>query len=74
MNSTQLGAQLATLIASKSRQALRIGKEAFYRQLELSVRDAYEFAGDVMTHNMSQDDAAEGIDAFLQKRTPRWKD
>ncbi|MGI9380308.1 MAG: enoyl-CoA hydratase [Methyloligellaceae bacterium] len=66
--------ELARLIASKSRQAVKIGKEAFYRQLELGIKEAYEFAGDVMTVNMSKEDAAEGIGAFLDKRDPQWKE
>ena len=65
--------ELAQLIASKSRQAVKIGKEAFYRQLELGIKEAYDFAGDVMTINMSKEDAAEGIGAFLDKRDPQWK-
>lgn len=65
---------LARLIASKSRQAIKIGKEAFYRQLELGIKEAYQYTGEVMIHNMSKDDAAEGIDAFLEKRSPKWQD
>ena len=71
----QLGAEtqaLANLIAGKSPLTLRIGKEAFYRQLELGLEDAYSYASAVMTRNMLARDAEEGIDAFLQKRAPVW--
>jgi enoyl-CoA hydratase/carnithine racemase len=50
-----------------------MGKEAFYRQLELGLDDAYAHAAQVMTANMLARDAAEGIDAFLGKRAPRWE-
>lgn len=63
---------LATTISEKSPVALEIGKVAFYRQLELGMREAYEFAGAVMVKNMLADDAAEGIDAFIEKRRPVW--
>jgi enoyl-CoA hydratase/carnithine racemase len=66
--------RLATLIAGKSALTLRIGKEAFYRQLELSQPDAYTLVNAVMTRNMATRDAAEGIDAFLAKRHPSWSD
>ena len=59
-------------IVSKSPLTLRIGKTAFYRQLELPVEDAYRYAGEVMVENMLARDAEEGIDAFLEKRAPRW--
>lgn len=63
---------LATLIAGKSPLTLAIGKAAFYRQAELPLADAYAYAAEVMTRNMLARDAAEGIDAFLQKRPPVW--
>jgi enoyl-CoA hydratase/carnithine racemase len=66
-------ARLADLICHKSPLAIRTGKQMFYRQLEMGVEAAYEFAGDVMTCNMMSEDTAEGIDAFMQKRTPQWK-
>ena len=65
-------AALARKIASKSPLTLAIGKEAFYRQVELDLADAYALTADVMTRNMLADDAAEGIDAFLEKRAPVW--
>jgi enoyl-CoA hydratase/carnithine racemase len=64
---------LARQIASKSSYTLKIGKEAFYRQLELPLDEAYAYASRVMTENLMAQDAAEGVDAFLQKRTPVWK-
>jgi enoyl-CoA hydratase/carnithine racemase len=64
---------LATTIAGKSSLAVSLGKEAFYRQLEMGLEEAYAHTSAVMTRNMLADDAAEGIDAFLEKRTPHWK-
>jgi enoyl-CoA hydratase/carnithine racemase len=66
--------KLARQIASKSALTLRIGKEAFYRQLEMSLADAYRYASDVMVENMLARDAEEGIGAFIEKRTPSWED
>jgi enoyl-CoA hydratase/carnithine racemase len=63
---------LAGQIAAKSPLTLRIGKEAFYRQAEMDLEAAYAYASEVMTANMLAHDAAEGIDAFLQKRPPVW--
>jgi enoyl-CoA hydratase/carnithine racemase len=65
--------QLATHIASKSPLTLAIGKEAFYRQLDMGLDEAYAYASDVMTRNMMARDAEEGIDAFLGKRHPVWE-
>ena len=62
----------AAVIASKSPQALRIGKRAFYQQAEMSITEAYDFATGVMVENMLKSDAREGIDAVLGKRTPEW--
>jgi len=64
---------LAQQIASKSPLSVAIGKEAFYRQAEMNLDDAYAYASAVMTRNMMADDAAEGIDAFLTKRVPTWR-
>jgi len=64
--------ELAEKIRSKSPLVLKIGKEAFYRQLECGIREAYEYTGAVMVRNMMTDDAAEGIDAFIEKRRPVW--
>jgi enoyl-CoA hydratase/carnithine racemase len=65
---------LAGQIAAKSAFTVAIGKEAFYRQAELDLAEAYRYASEVMTRNMLAEDAAEGIDAFLSKRPPVWKD
>ncbi len=66
-------AEMAGLIAAKSSYTVKVGKEAFYRQLEMGLDDAYAHAAEVMTANMLARDAAEGIDAFLTKRPPRWE-
>ncbi|MFN2361362.1 MAG: enoyl-CoA hydratase [Marinobacter sp.] len=66
--------RLATTIAGKSGYTLRIGKEAFYRQLEMGLADAYDYTSEVMANNMQAADAQEGICAFLEKRKPDWKD
>ena len=63
---------LARQIAGKSPLTLAIGKEAFYRQAEMDLAGAYAYAAEVMTRNMLARDAEEGIDAFLEKRTPVW--
>jgi len=63
---------LAHQIAAKSPLTVAIGKEAFYRQAEMDLADAYDYAAQVMTRNMLARDAAEGIDAFLGKREPTW--
>src|SRR5207244_13518617 len=65
---------LARRIAAKSALTVAIGKEAFYAQAELGLADAYRYAAEVMTRNMLARDAAEGIDAFLEKRPPVWQD
>ncbi|HTZ80415.1 MAG TPA: enoyl-CoA hydratase [Stellaceae bacterium] len=64
---------LARQIAGKSPLILKIGKEAFYRQAELGLQEAYAYASEVMTRNMLAHDAEEGIDAFLEKRPPHWE-
>jgi len=66
-------AEMAEKVASKSPFTVRIGKEAFYKQLEMSQNDAYAYASDVMVQNMMARDAEEGIDAFIEKRTPVWE-
>jgi enoyl-CoA hydratase/carnithine racemase len=66
--------KLAELIASKSALTVKTGKEAFYRQAEMSLADAYRYASEVMVENMLARDAAEGIKAFIDKRPPHWQD
>jgi enoyl-CoA hydratase/carnithine racemase len=65
---------IASIIASKSKTTVAIGKEAFYRQLEQPLHEAYAYAADVMTRNMMDADAGEGICAFLEKRDPKWQE
>lgn len=62
----------AEKIAGKSPLTLKIGKEAFYRQIEMGLEEAYDYASKVMTTNMLARDAEEGIDAFIEKRDPEW--
>mgnify|MGYP001546945815 FL=1 len=69
----QAVAKLCAAICAKSAMAVRTGKEMFYRQSEMGVAQAYEYASGVMACNMMHEDAAEGIDAFVQKRKPLWK-
>ncbi len=66
-------ADMATKIAAKSPVTIRMGKEAYYRQLDMDLADAYAHCGEVMTQNMLTHDAEEGIDAFLEKRDPVWE-
>ncbi|MFS8144660.1 enoyl-CoA hydratase [Rhizobium sp. R635] len=70
---TQVVSKYAGVIASKSPLTLKIGKEAFYRQLELPVEAAYDHTVRVMVENMLTQDAQEGIGAFLGKRKAEWK-
>ena len=65
---------LATKLAAKSRSAVALGKPAFYRQAELPLAEAYAHTAAVMVQNMQAQDANEGIDAFIEKRTPVWAD
>ena len=65
--------KLAKKIASKSNLTIKIGKKAFYKQLEMPLSKAYKYTSKVMTENMMTLDAKEGISAFLEKRKPSWK-
>ena len=65
---------LANQISTKSIATIRVGKEAFYRQYEMTLSDAYDYTSQVMTENSLADDAKEGIASFLEKRQPFWKD
>jgi len=64
---------LSRKIASKSNLTIKLGKKAFYKQSEMSLREAYKFTSRVMTENMMAMDAKEGISAFIEKRKPKWK-
>jgi enoyl-CoA hydratase/carnithine racemase len=66
-------AETVTLIASKSGKVLKIGKEAFYRQADMEIEEAYAYASQVMTENLLHRDAEEGISAFIEKRQPDWR-
>jgi enoyl-CoA hydratase/carnithine racemase len=65
---------LARHIASKSSYTVKTGKQAFYRQADMPLAAAYDYAAEVMTENMMARDAEEGICAFIDKRNPRWED
>jgi len=65
--------KLAKKIASKSTLLTKIGKKAFYKQLEMPLRKAYKYTSKVMAENMMSLDAKEGIAAFTEKRNPKWK-
>lgn len=64
---------LAAKIAAKSAHSIKLGKEMFYKQLQMDLADAYAYASERMACNMDSHDAREGIDAFIQKRKPEWK-
>jgi enoyl-CoA hydratase/carnithine racemase len=66
--------ELGRRITEKPKRTLRIGKEAFYRQLEMPLEEAYRYAAGVMVENMLEEEAKEGIGAFLDKRRPNWPD
>ena len=65
--------KLARKIASKSNLTIKIGKKAFYKQLEMPISKAYKYTSEIMTKNAMELDAEEGISAFLEKRKPRWQ-
>ena len=67
-------ARLAEKIASKSTMTVATGKRAFYAQAEMDLSDAYKYTSKTMTDNLLKIDAKEGINAFLEKRSPDWKD
>ena len=72
----QLDAEVAKLtdsICAKSSVAVAMGKQMFYKQLEMGLDGAYQLASETMACNMMAEDAAEGIDAFMAKRKPEWK-
>ena len=65
-------AELAQRLAAKLGSAVRVGKQAFYQQLQMPVADAYTYTGQVMVENMAHPDTVEGIAAFIDKRPPDW--
>ena len=65
--------KIAKTIASKSNLTIKIGKQTFYKQLEMPLKKAYAYTSKMMTLNMMAFDAKEGISAFLEKRIPKWK-
>ena len=65
--------ELAKKITAKSALTLKIGKQAFYRQIEMPLAEAYQYASEVMVENMMARDAEEGISAFIDKRRPNWE-
>lgn len=71
---TQETIAMAALIASKSAMTLATGKQAFYKQQEMTLTDAYDYASQVMVDNLLKSDAEEGMNAFIEKRSPQWQD
>ena len=65
--------KIAKKIASKSNLTIKIGKQTFYKQLEMPLKKAYAYTSKMMTINMMAMDAKEGVCAFLEKRKPKWK-
>jgi enoyl-CoA hydratase/carnithine racemase len=66
--------KLAEKITAKSALTVKIGKEGFYRQLEMPLAEAYDYVSGVMVENLLVRDAEEGISAFIEKREPKWED
>ena len=66
--------KIASKIAGKSGMVLKTGKQAFYNQSVMNLSEAYEYTSKIMTENMLKDDAVEGINAFIDKRHPEWKE
>ncbi len=66
--------KLARKIVGKSALTVRIGKEGFYRQIEMPLTQAYDYVSEIMVENMLARDAEEGISAFIEKREPKWQD
>jgi len=72
-SATEEALSIAASIAEKSPATVKIGKEAFYNQLEMPLEEAYRYTAQVMVDNMLHRDAEEGINAFIEKRKPEWK-
>ncbi len=70
---TQVVNKYAQTIAAKSPSALKVGKQAFYAQVQMGLAEAYDYASRVMVENMLAGDAKEGIGAFIEKRKPEWE-
>ena len=66
--------KMALKISKKSSMTVKIGKKAFYKQVDMTLSEAYDYASKVMVDNMLKADAEEGIDAFIEKRNPNWQD
>jgi len=64
----------ARKIAGKSSHVVRIGKEGFYRQADMNLTKAYQYVSEVMVENLMARDAQEGLNAFIDKRQPKWED
>ena len=64
---------LADKIASKLGAAVKVGKEAYYQQLEMPIEEAYAYTSEVIVTNLMQPDTVEGMQAFIEKRSPDWK-
>lgn len=64
---------MANKIALKSQTAISIGKNAFYKQCDMNLKNAYEYTTEVMIENLLEFDACEGINAFIEKRSPKWR-
>jgi enoyl-CoA hydratase/carnithine racemase len=64
----------ARKIAAKSSHIVKIGKEGFYRQAEMNLASAYRYVTEVMVENLMARDAEEGLNAFIDKREPKWED
>ena len=71
---TEYTTGIARKIAAKSTMTVATGKKAFYRQREMPLAEAYEYTSDIMVENMLKRDAEEGINAFIDKRPPKWSD
>ncbi len=66
--------EIAVKISKKSAMTLKVGKKAFYKQINMNLSEAYDYASQVMVENMLKLDAEEGINAFIEKRKPKWQD
>jgi enoyl-CoA hydratase/carnithine racemase len=71
---TEATMAMAAKIALKSTMTLATGKQAFYKQREMTLADAYDYASKVMVDNLLKHDAKEGMNAFIEKRSPQWQD